>query len=141
MYTFLKRSRLHEPMVLIVKQINDLATDPTSVPHTHSAGFQTGRPANIQNAVYGKNPSVLPYDGRRPDTAVYVEFLLFLRKSFMHFCDFQHAGQALSAHRNNQFYRTSVRYYCITRFIIRKANKKKNTACQITSCINTQEHL
>ena len=76
MYTFLKRSRLHEAVVLIVKQINDLATDPTSVPHAHSASFQTGRPANIQNAVYGKNPSVLPYDGRRPDAAVYVEFCM-----------------------------------------------------------------
>ena len=76
MYTFLKRSRLHEPMVLIVKQINDLAADPTSVPHAQSAGLQTGRPANIQNAVYGKDPPVLPYDGRRPDAAIDVEFCM-----------------------------------------------------------------
>ena len=66
-------------MVLVVKQIYDLTTDPAGVPHTHPAGLQTGRPANIQNAVYGKDPTVLPDDGCRSDATIYVKFSLYFQ--------------------------------------------------------------
>ena len=71
---FLKHSRLHKPMVLIVKQIYDLAADPAGVPHAHPAGFQTGSPADIQDAVYCKGAPVFPHDGCRPDGSVQVKY-------------------------------------------------------------------
>ena len=69
-------------MVLVVKQIYDLTTDPAGVPHTHPAGLQTGRPANIQNAVYRKGTPVFPYDRCRSDAAIYVKFGLYFQIDF-----------------------------------------------------------
>ena len=73
---FLKHSRLHKPMVLVVKQIYDLAADPAGVPHAQPAGFQTGSPADVQNTVYRKSTPVLPDDGCGADAAVNIEFCI-----------------------------------------------------------------
>ena len=61
-------------MVLIIKQIYDLAADSAGVPHAQSAGFQTGRPADVQDTVYRKGTPVLPYDGRGADGSVDIKF-------------------------------------------------------------------
>lgn len=76
---FLKHSRLHKPMVLVVKQIYDLAADPAGVPHAQPTGFQTGRPADVQDAVYRKGTPVFPDDGCRSDAAIYVKFSLYFQ--------------------------------------------------------------
>ena len=71
---FLKHSRLHKPMVLVVKQIYDLTADPAGVPHAQPAGFQTGSTADVQNTVYRKSTSILPYDGYGADGSIDIKF-------------------------------------------------------------------
>ena len=61
-------------MVLIIKQIYDLAADSAGVPHAQPAGFQTGRPADVQDTVYRKGTPVLPYDGCGADGSVNIKF-------------------------------------------------------------------
>mgnify|MGYP004495139487 CR=1 FL=1 len=65
---------LHEPSVLLQKQICFLAADSHCVPDTRAAGFQAGRTADMQHFVDLVNRSVLPADGLRLQMIFWVEF-------------------------------------------------------------------